>query len=121
MMFQVIGQLEEELGNDDEGLDESKVKDILAARTNARLKEVQTEVFRVMLDWHRALVMMVSRVSDEYLLFPEFQHVLEVQAVRQTRSSVLQAVQVIEERARRLDRNIPDVQIFDEAFRKLIR
>jgi hypothetical protein len=28
---------------------------------------------------------------------------------------------VVEEMARRLDRNIPDVQIFDEAFRKLIR
>jgi DNA polymerase-3 subunit delta' len=113
--------VEEELGNDVEGLDESKVKDILAARTNARLKEVQSEVFRVMLDWHRDLVMLVSKVNEEYLLFPEFQQVLADQAEQQTQSSVLQAVQVVEEMARRLDRNIPDVQIFDEAFRKLIR
>ncbi|MDH3982035.1 MAG: hypothetical protein OES84_03945, partial [Kiritimatiellaceae bacterium] len=50
----------EELDQNDEGLDESKLKAILDARTNARLKEVQGEVFRVMLDWHRDVLMLAS-------------------------------------------------------------
>jgi DNA polymerase-3 subunit delta' len=113
--------VEGELGGDDEGLDESKLKDILAARTNARLKEVQSDVFRIMLDWHRDILMLVSAVDEAHLLFPEFREALAEQSARHTQASVLEAVQVVEGMARRLDRNIPDMQIFDEAFRKLIR
>jgi DNA polymerase-3 subunit delta' len=113
--------VEEELGSNDEGLDESKLKEILAARTNARLKEVQSEVFRIMLDWHRDILMLTSKVDEAHLIFPESKEVLAVQAAQHTQSSLLLAIEVVAGMARRLDRNIPDVQIFDEAFRKLIR
>jgi DNA polymerase-3 subunit delta' len=118
---EIADAVEEELDSSEEALDESKLKDILAARTNARLKEVQGEVFRVVLDWHRDILMLVSKVDAEHLIFSKDRNALAEQATRHTQSSALQAIQVVEGMARRLDRNIPDTQIFDEAFRKLIR
>jgi DNA polymerase-3 subunit delta' len=118
---EIADAVEEELGGDDEALDESKLKDILAARTNARLKEVQAQVFRVMLDWHRDVLMLVSRVDEDHLIYPGDITVLAEQARQHTAASALQSIQVVEGMARRLDRNIPDAQIFDEAFRKLVR
>jgi len=110
-----------ELDIDEEALDESKLKTILEARTNSLLKEVQSEVFRIVLDWHRDILMLVSRVDAAHLIFPEEQNTLVEQAKRHTPASALQAIRVVEGMAHRLDRNIPPLQVFDEAFRKLVR
>ena len=118
---EISDAVEEEFSDADEGLDESKIKVILEARTNARLKEVQAEVFRVVLDWHRDILMLVSGVDRKHLLFPEERSILEEQARRQTQASVLKAIQVVEGMGQRLNRNIPAAQIFDEAFRMLTR
>ena len=118
---EIADAVEEELGVADEALDESKLKEILDARTNARLKEVQSEVFRIMLDWHRDILMLVSGVGDEHLIFSEDREVLAEQSKKHSQVSALQAIQVVEGMATRLDRNIPPAQIFDEAFRKLVR
>ncbi|RKX43104.1 MAG: hypothetical protein DRP64_08715 [Verrucomicrobia bacterium] len=118
---EIADAVEEDLDQNDEALDESKLKDVLDARINARLKEVQAEVFRIMLDWHRDTLMLVSKVDDVHLIFPNDQNVLAEQAKQHTQASALQATQVVEGMARRLDRNIPPAQIFDEAFRKLVR
>jgi len=118
---EISDAVEGEFEGDDEALDESKLKEILDARTNARLKEVQSEVFRVMLDWHRDILMMVSKVDESHLIFSSDREVLVDQAQQQTPASSLQAIQVVESMATRLDRNIPPAQIFDEAFRKLVR
>jgi len=117
----IADAVEEDLGQNSEAIDESKLKDILAARTNARLKEVQSDVFRVMLDWHRDVLLLTSAADDEYLAFPADHDVLTGQAKYHTQASVLQAIQIIDGMARRLDRNIPDLQIFDEAFRQMVR
>jgi DNA polymerase-3 subunit delta' len=113
--------VEEDLGQSEEALDESKLKGILDARTNARLKEVQADVFRIMLDWHRDVLMLASNVDRDYLVFSSDADVLAEQAKLHSQSSALQAIAVVEGVARRLERNIPDLQIFDEAFRKLTR
>ena len=118
---EIANVVEEELGNNDESLDESKLKDVLDARTNARLKEVQSEVFRIMLDWCRDILLLVSKADAEHLVFPDEQSVLAGQALRHTQASALQAIQVVEGMARRVERNIPAAQIFDEAFRKLVK
>ncbi len=118
---EIADAVEGELWGGDEALDESKLKEVLEARTNARLKEVQAEVFRVMLDWHRDLLMLVSKVGNEHLIFSNDRNVLAEQSTKHSQSSALQAIQVVEGMARRLDRNIPAMQIFDEAFRKLVR
>ncbi|MBT8043043.1 MAG: hypothetical protein HKP10_01920 [Kiritimatiellales bacterium] len=117
----IADAVDEDLDQTDETLDESKLKGILEARTNARLKEVQADVFREMLDWHRDVLMLASGIDSGGLVFPKELDVLAGQAQRQTQRSALYAIQVIEGMARRLDRNIPDLQIFDEAFRQLVR
>lgn len=111
----------EELDQNDEALDESKLKVILEARTNSRLKEVQADVFRVMLDWQRDVLMLTSGIDQEKLLFPNDWNTLSEQAKLHTQGSALKAMQEIEGMSRRLDRNIPALQIFDEAFRKMVR
>jgi DNA polymerase-3 subunit delta' len=113
----VAGSLEQE----EEALDESKLKVILEARTSSLLKEIQADVLRFMLDWHRDVLMCVSGVKVEHLLFSEQGKVLENQATRHTPATALMATQQVEIMGRRLDRNIPALQVFDEAFRKMIR
>jgi len=98
----------DEFGDAEEALDESKLKEILDARTNAKLKEVQSEVFRIMLDWHRDILMLASQVSQAHLVYSADSGILEQQAKRHTQVSALQAIQVIEGMASRLERNIPD-------------
>lgn len=110
----------EELDQNDEALDESKLKVILEARTNSRLKEVQADVFRVMLDWQRDVLMLASGVDRDKLLFPNDWNALSEQAALHTTGSALKTIQEIEGMSRRLDRNIPPLQIFDEAFRKMV-
>lgn len=117
----IADAVSEEMDASDDALDESKLKDILEARINARLKAVQADVFRVMLDWQRDVLMLVSGVDVRHLVFQGDVETLRKQAGFYTQGSALQAVQVIEHMAGRLERNIPDMQIFDEAFRKLIR
>jgi len=113
--------VEEDFSRRDEALDESRTKDILAARTHALLKEVQSEVFRVILDWHRDVLMLTSGVEDRFLVFPADRDVLAGQAGMHTQGSALMAVRAVETMVQRLDRNLPDLQIFDETFRKLVR
>ncbi|MEI6890962.1 MAG: hypothetical protein V5783_02215 [Pontiella sp.] len=111
----------EDLDQNDEALDESKLKVILEARTNARLKEVQADVFRVMLEWQRDVLLLVSGMERDNLIFSKDWNILQEQAKLHTQGSALKAIQEIEGISRRLDRNIPPLQIFDEAFRKLVR
>ena len=111
----------EDFGDSEEALDETKLKEILEARTNARLKEVQSEVSRIMVDWHRDVLLLASGVAASHLAFGAEQETLAAQAKLQTTGSALKAIRLIEEMVPRLGRNIPDVQVFDEAFRKLVR
>jgi DNA polymerase-3 subunit delta' len=113
--------VEGDLDQSEEALDESKLKVILEARINSRLKEVQGDVFRVMLDWQRDILMLSSNVAEDHLIFSDDRNILLEQTKRHTQGSALKAIQVVEGMARRLERNIPDLQIFDEAFRQLTR
>ena len=74
-----------------------------------------------MLDWHRDVLMLVSHIEEKHLVFPDDRDILLEQSKFHTQGTALQAVQVVESMAARLERNIPDLQIFDEAFRKLVR
>jgi DNA polymerase-3 subunit delta' len=117
----IADAVETELGKSGDSIDEARLKEILAARINARLKEVQTDVFRVMLDWYRDVLMLVSHIDEQHLAFPDDREILREQSKYYTTGSALQAVQVVEGMAGRLERNIPDLQIFDEGFRRLVR
>ncbi len=114
-------EVEDDLGQGGEVLDESKLKEILSARINARLKEVQSDVFRVILDWQRDVLLLTNGIDAQNLIFSAEHAVLAKQAKLHTPGSALQSIAVVEDMARRTNRNIPDLQVFDEAFRKLVR
>jgi len=107
--------------NHNENLDESKLKTIFESRVGAQLKETQAELFRVILDWHRDLLLLVSTHEEKELIFSRDREILLAQATRHTKGSILKALQTIEKMVERLDRNLPPLQIFDDAFRTLIR
>lgn len=117
----IADAVEEEMGQGNEAYDESKLKDILAARTNARLKEIQADVFREMVDWQRDVLMLTNGIEDRHLRFSREREVLAKQATCHSQSSALKAIGVIEGMPQRVTRNIPDLQIFDEAFRRLVQ
>lgn len=118
---EISAAVEDDLGRSEESLEEAKLKEILDARTGARLKEVQAEVFRVMLDWQRDVLVLASGGGEEYLIHAECKDTLAKQAERYSQGSALQAVRILEELMQRLNRNIPDLQVFDEALRRLAR
>ena len=110
----------QEMGNAAEGLDESKVKEILSARTSARLKEVQADVFRVMLEWQRDLLLLTHGLGSEHLVHSAHAATLQEQAKLYTPGSALRAMQTMEAMIQRANRNLPELQVFDEAFRRLV-
>ena len=110
-----------DVGQGEESLDESKLKEIMEARTLARLKEVRADLLQSMLDWQRDVLLLTSGVEEQHLIYEEEREVLRQQAGLHTQGSALNALQVVEAMGQRLNRNIPELQIFDEAFRKLIR
>ncbi len=112
--------VEEDLGQSREAIDVSKLKEILAARTNARLKEIQSDVFRVMIDWQRDVLILTTGSDDSCLVYPDERERLLQQAKLHSQSSALKAVQIIEDMVQRTGRNIPDLQVFDEAFRQMV-
>lgn len=118
---EISAAVEEDLGRSEESLEEDKLKEILDARTGARLKEMQAEVFRVMLDWQRDVLVLASGGGGEYLIHAEHKDTLAKQAELYSQGSALQAVRILEELTQRLNRNIPDLQVFDEALRRLAR
>lgn len=115
----IADSVAEELSRDAETLEASKLKEVLDARTRAALKAVQADVFRMMVEWHRDVLLLVSTGAEAHLVFPQEVRQLREQAARHTQASALKATTVIETMARRQERNIPDLQIFDEAFRQM--
>ncbi|MBN2786547.1 MAG: hypothetical protein JXR25_17150 [Pontiellaceae bacterium] len=117
----IAEMVEADIGQNEAALDESKLKEILAARTLARLKEVLAEILQAMLDWHRDILLLTSGVGEEHLIYGEERKNLAEQAKLHTQGSALKAMEIVEGIGTRLNRNIPELQIFDEAFRKLVR
>lgn len=117
----IADAVEADTDADESVVDETRMKDILDARINARLLEVQSIVFRTLLEWHRDLLLLVHGADEKLLNFPDELETLKHQASRQTPSSGLLNIKTVENMARQIGRNIPPVQVFDEAFRKLIR
>jgi DNA polymerase III subunit delta' len=117
----IADEVETDFSAEAESMEEDKVKEVLDARVKARLKEVQEDIFRVLLGWYRDLLLLAYGVEVDYLDYANEESLLRQQLTVHTPSSALHGIQVIERMASRLDRNIPDTQIFDEGFRQLIR
>lgn len=96
---------------------EDEEKDRYDARMQARLREVHSQVMRLVLFWQRDLLYCVLGADDASLLhFASERECLQSQAAHLTYAIALKRIAAVEEMARRLDRNVPPGLAFDACF-----
>ncbi len=95
-----------------EDLTAKETKDLLAARTTARVIEARTDMLRTILLWQRDILFDVLEQDASALHFPEEKESLERQARLCTRAEALRRMAAVEEMGRQLDRNLPAELVF---------
>jgi len=110
----------EESGRLPEDLSAKEAKDLLAARSTARLIESRTEILRTMLQWQRDVLMLVLEQDEASLHFQDDIEPLKRQAMLCTRADALRRIAAIEETGRQFDRNLPAELVFNNFFLQLV-
>ena len=103
-----------------EDLTAKEAKDLLAARSTARLIESRTEILRTMLRWQRDVLMLVLEQDAAALNFQDDIEPLKRQAMLCTRAEALRRVAAVEEMGRQFDRNLPEGLVFSSFFAQLV-
>ncbi len=102
----------EEAENIPEDLSAKESKDLLAARSTARMIEARGDILRTMLLWQRDVLFEVLKQDASALHFPDEKESLERQAMLCTRADALSYITAVEEMGRQLDRNLPAELVF---------
>lgn len=100
---------------DDEDAEFQDVK-VLEARVAARLREAQADMLRIMLGWHRDLLLLAGGTDPNVLQFPGEAETLQRQAQALTPAAAMQQLQAVEDAVRKLDRNLPARAVFEAAM-----
>jgi len=103
-----------------EDLSAKEAKDLLAARSTARLIESRTEILRTMLRWQRDVLLLVLEQDEAALDFQDDMEPLKRQAMLCTRAEALRRVAAVEEMGRQFDRNLPEGLVFSSFFAQLV-
>ena len=103
-----------------EDLSAKEAKDLLAARSTARLIESRTEILRTMLRWQRDVLLLVLEQDEAALTFQDDVDPLKRQAMLCTRAEALRRVTAVEEMGRQFDRNLPAELVFSNFFAQLV-
>jgi DNA polymerase III subunit delta' len=103
-----------------EDLTAKEAKDLLAARSTARLIESRTEILRTMLRWQRDVLMLVLEQDVAALNFQDDIEPLKRQAMLCTRAEALRRIAAVEEMGRQFDRNLPEGLVFSSFFAQLV-
>ncbi len=103
-----------------EDLTAKEAKDLLAARSTARLIESRTEILRTMLRWQRDVLLLVLEQDEAALNFQDDIDPLKRQAMLCTRAEALRRVAAVEEMGRQFDRNLPEGLVFSSFFAQLV-
>jgi len=103
-----------------EDLSAKEAKDLLAARSTARLIESRTEILRTMLRWQRDVLLLVLEQDVAALNFQDDLEPLKRQAMLCTRAEALRRVAAVEEMGRQFDRNLPEGLVFSSFFAQLV-
>lgn len=101
-------------------LSAKEAKDLLGARSTARLIESRTEILRTMLQWQRDILMLVLEQDESALHFQDDLEPLKRQAMICTRAEALRRIAAIEEMSRQFDRNLPAELVFSNFFSQLV-
>jgi DNA polymerase-3 subunit delta' len=103
-----------------EDLPAKEAKELLAARSTARLIESRTEILRTMLRWQRDVLMLVLEQDESALHFQDDLEPLKRQAMLCTRADALKRIAAVDEMARQFDRNLPAELVFNNFFAQLV-
>jgi DNA polymerase-3 subunit delta' len=103
-----------------EDLSAKEAKDLLGARSTARLIESRTEILRTLLCWQRDVLMLVLEQDEASLHFQDDMEPLKRQAMLCTRAEALRRMESVEEMGRQFDRNLPAELVFNNFFAQLV-
>lgn len=103
-----------------EDLSAKEAKDLLGARSTARLIESRTEILRTMLQWQRDILMLVLEQDESALRFQDDLEPLKRQAMLCSRADALKRLAAVDEMARQFDRNLPAELVFNNFFAQLV-
>jgi len=110
----------EELENIPEDLSAKESKDLLAARSTARMIEARSDILRTMLLWQRDVLFKVLDQDDSTLHFPDEKDAISRQAALCTRAQALSRIVAVEEMGHQLDRNLPAELVFNNYVAQLV-
>lgn len=103
-----------------EDISAKEAKELLAARSTARLIEARTEILRTMVLWQRDILMLVLEQDASALHFQDDIEQLKRQALLCTRADVLRHMAAVEEMSRQFDRNLPAELVFNNFFAQMV-
>lgn len=103
-----------------EDLSSKEAKDLLAARSTARLIEARTEILRTMLSWQRDVLLKVLEQDETLLYFQDDKESLTKQAMLCTRADALRRITAVEEMGQQFDRNLPAELVLNNFFSQLV-
>ena len=89
---------------------------VLDARISGRVREAQAGMLRMMLGWHRDLLLLAYGADPGHLQFPAEADTLRRQAEALNPPAALQQVQAMEDAIRQLDRHMPARAVFEAAM-----
>ena len=110
----------EEAENIPEDLSAKESKDLLAARSTARMIEARGDILRTMLLWQRDVLFEVLKQDESALHFPDEKEALSHQSALCTRADALSRITAVEEMGRQLDRNLPAELVFSNYTAQLV-
>jgi DNA polymerase-3 subunit delta' len=94
-------------------------KDTMDARVASRYRRLRDELFRLMLWWHRDILLLVCGADESALVYRDQAFVLKRIAARLTRRQALANVRVVEEMHTQTERNLPEGVVLDYGFLRL--
>ena len=103
-----------------EDLSSKEAKDLLAARSTARLIESRTEILRTLLRWQRDVLLKVMEQDESLLYFQDDIEPLTKQAMLCTRADALRRIAAVEEMGQQFDRNLPAELVLNNFFSQLV-
>lgn len=121
----LLNELKKEFADEEsdrlpEDMPAKDAKALLDGRSTARMIEARAEILRIILHWHRDILMLVLEQDESTLYFPEDKETLAHQAMACTRADALKRITVVEKAARQLDRNLPAELVFESFFSQMI-
>ena len=101
------------------GMDEKEIKkkdDALLARIESRYREIRKAVIRSVMLWYRDILLLVCGAEPELVFHNTHMAQLQAQAQKVAYRDALRQVKKIEEINDKLERNMPDVLVFEDGF-----